>query len=612
MKRRRVKPMLELLEDRLVLSATITDLGVLPGYVASEATGINSSGQVVGVSTTNSSSGHAFLYSSGQLTDLGPAVVVPVFGEGLGINNTGQVVGGSSFTSGGQAFLYSNSKTTALPLDTAVAINDNGQIAGEAKPSANSAEQAALYSNGTVTALGSLSSITHFSVATAINASGQVVGFSDSPTFDNGGPNTENAFLYSNDKMTDLGTLSGDSSSSAFGINDSGQVVGASGTTEYADPTSGTHAFLYSNQQMIDLGTLPNDTWSIAYGINSSGQVVGESGVVNSNSSITSRAFLYSNNQMIDLNSLLPANSGWELTDATAINDSGEIVGDGTINGQAHAFLLNLNVSLSPASLPDGIVNNSYTQAITANGGIGDKTLTYTVTSGAIPDGLTFTPKTNELDIGGTPTAAGTVTFTVKATDSATPSHSVTQTYTLTTSAAVAPVITANPSNQSVTVGQTATFTASASGNPTPTAQWQLSIDGGKTWTNVNLPSSTTIILPNVPLTDNGAEVRAVFTNSAGSVTTNAATLTVTAIAQPTTPPTSPSSPTPPSLNVPPLLTFIDSLLAGIETVNADGTATVTDSLFGFPLLVATFDASGNLESVILFGIDVTLLFELL
>jgi probable HAF family extracellular repeat protein len=43
---------------------------------------------------------------------------------------------------------------------------------------------------------------------------------------------------------------------------------------------------------------------------------------------------------MTDLNSLLPADSGWELSGAVAINDSGQIVGSGIINGQTHAYLL--------------------------------------------------------------------------------------------------------------------------------------------------------------------------------------------------------------------------------------------------------------------------------
>ena len=47
-----------------------------------------------------------------------------------------------------------------------------------------------------------------------------------------------------------------------------------------------------------------------------------------------------------------------------------------------------------------------------------------------------------------------------------------------------APTVSKSPSNTTVTAGQTPTFTASASGNPTPTVQWQVSTDGGSTFTN--------------------------------------------------------------------------------------------------------------------------------
>jgi hypothetical protein len=43
---------------------------------------------------------------------------------------------------------------------------------------------------------------------------------------------------------------------------------------------------------------------------------------------------------MLDLNSLIPANSGWVLQFANGINDQGQIVGEGTLNGQAEGFLL--------------------------------------------------------------------------------------------------------------------------------------------------------------------------------------------------------------------------------------------------------------------------------
>jgi hypothetical protein len=73
----------------------------------------------------------------------------------------------------------------------------------------------------------------------------------------------------------------------------------------------------------------------------------------------------------------------------------------------------------------------------------------------------------------------------------------------------------------------------------------------------------------------------------------------------------SPSPKPPPALHTPALLAFFDALLGGIEAVNGNGTETVTDSLFGIPLLLSTYDGSGDLMRVALFGIDVTALFEL-
>jgi hypothetical protein len=99
---------------------------------------------------------------------------------------------------------------------------------------------------------------------------------------------------------------------------------------------------------------------------------------------------------------------------------------------------------------------------------------------------------------------------------------------TLTVNAALsAPVVTTNPVNQTVTSGNNATFTAAATGNPTPTVQWQLSTDGGATFANIGGATSTTLTLTAVTTTMSGYEYRAVFTNSQGTATTTAATLTV-------------------------------------------------------------------------------------
>jgi hypothetical protein len=67
---------------------------------------------------------------------------------------------------------------------------------------------------------------------------------------------------------------------------------------------------------------------------------------------------------------------------------------------------------------------------------------------------------------------------------------------------------------------------------------------------------------------------------------------------------------TPPTLHTPFLLALFDQLLHGVETVNANETETVIDSIFGLPLLMSTYDGVGNLEQVTFLGFNVTALFE--
>ena len=89
-----------------------------------------------------------------------------------------------------------------------------------------------------------------------------------------------------------------------------------------------------------------------------------------------------------------------------------------------------------------------------------------------------------------------------------------------------APTVTTDPSSQTVTVGQSATFTAAASANPSATVQWQVSTDGGATFTNLAGATSTTLSLV-TDSTQDGNRYRAVFTDATGTATTTAATLTV-------------------------------------------------------------------------------------
>jgi hypothetical protein len=87
--------------------------------------------------------------------------------------------------------------------------------------------------------------------------------------------------------------------------------------------------------------------------------------------------------------------------------------------------------------------------------------------------------------------------------------------------------VTTNPSNASVSAGSNATFNAAASGSPTPSVQWKVSTNGGTLFTAVSGATSSTLTLNSVTTSMNGYEYEATFTNSQGSATTTAATLSV-------------------------------------------------------------------------------------
>ena len=96
------------------------------------------------------------------------------------------------------------------------------------------------------------------------------------------------------------------------------------------------------------------------------------------------------------------------------------------------------------------------------------------------------------------------------------------------TAVAVAPSISMHPANQSIIAGQDANFTVTATGTSLG-YQWQRSTDGGANFADVAGATNATLTLTAVPQADNAHQLRVVVSNSAGSVTSNAALLTVNA-----------------------------------------------------------------------------------
>jgi probable HAF family extracellular repeat protein len=208
----------------------------------------------------------------------------------------------------------------------------------------------------TITDLGPLPGGT-FSDAFAINASGQVVG--EAGTQDaSGNVVTQHAVRWdaAATTPTDLGTLSGITSSIAFGINASGAVVGASGSTavEWAPGATAT-------TPITALGLLPGSTAGDAFAINASGQVVGEADTQDASGNLVTHAVRW------DAGATTPTNLGTSpgITSSTAvdINASGQVVGT---SGTAVVWAPGATTPTALSLLPGGTYNVA--RAVNANG----------------------------------------------------------------------------------------------------------------------------------------------------------------------------------------------------------------------------------------------------
>jgi probable HAF family extracellular repeat protein len=280
----------------------------IPG--ATTANAVNEADQVTGNTLTG-----AFLYDGSlrEWDDYG----------GFGINETGQISGNKT--------LNNPYRATPLPLDPAIYTPNKWDNPGIAQT----------YPRGTRPGV-----YADLYVLDDINDAGFAVG-----SRRRYGLSGSSAILTTPafDAVTYLPIPNG---GHAAAINSHNLIVGATGNNS----TSGefSHAFLYdyNADTLLDLGTLYGGLTSSAADINEFNQVVGTSWLVTQLTSVYDptqyHAFLWENGAMTDLNTWLPAGSGWILTAATAINDNGDIVGTGLLNGQAHGFLLTGNQTPPP------------------------------------------------------------------------------------------------------------------------------------------------------------------------------------------------------------------------------------------------------------------------
>jgi probable HAF family extracellular repeat protein len=292
--------------------------------------------------SSSGSGQHAWMYEqgSGSLSELtyDPS---ELGASAYGINNDGTIAGEATLANGpepvlwkvtGGAMLIGDGSTS---YDWAVAVNDGGTVLGQYEDSGSPGSGAFLWTppGYTETVLPDLECdycARLYITANAINNSGTAVGRTLSVIYNTNGVLVSGGMFaveWQDGTVKSLGGLQSSTSSEAYGINNGGDIVGAS--TVGAAQGAPSHAFLYSHGVMTDLGTVPGDVDSAAYSINDRGQIVGYS----VDAAGSGRAFLYDKGAMYDLNALIdptdPLAGFVTLEEAVSISQNGYIAVNG-------------------------------------------------------------------------------------------------------------------------------------------------------------------------------------------------------------------------------------------------------------------------------------------
>ena len=305
------------------------------------------------------------------------------------VNNHGDVAGSFVATNTFGPFLYQHDTgvTNALDLPTpepgsppfglAFGINDNRVVVGQTDTTVGN-RAIMWFTSGGFELLPDPNTIFFLTSATAVNNRGLVAGMLAL------GPNTE-GLLWSvpEQSVTNFPSLQCRTCTGSFdhvnAINHRGNVVGSS---MYAITTetefvlaSGRHAVEWEDGNIKDLGALNGSNSSEATAINDADEIVGES-AISSDSGAAIHAFLFRRGQMLDLGTL----EGDVSSSATGIDDRGVIVGASTAaaNDQGvmatrpfvylNGHMLDLNSVLDSTSPLADFVTLQAATAISSNG----------------------------------------------------------------------------------------------------------------------------------------------------------------------------------------------------------------------------------------------------
>ena len=303
----------------------------------------------------------------------------------LGINNHGEVVGYSFLGDDYQAFLYSyadrsltNVGSLGGKINAACAINDAGKVTGYSQDGNGNLMAFVFSRNQPIAPLGT-SGNASMSEAFGINNTGAVVGDIQS------GTQNHRPALFTNGSVQDLGlgvSNQPDALETAYAINDAGQIVG-----RHSAGPNAFHAFSFVNGNTTDFSTLGGANGE-ALAINKHGLVVGDSDTAGG----SAHAFVFDHSQLKDLGTL----PGYDTASfARGINNSGDIVGESDSADQKRAFLVTKGQLVELDKIAENLSEAGFTSLDVAYGInekgwiVGYGTTTDNLTAGfiAVPEG---------------------------------------------------------------------------------------------------------------------------------------------------------------------------------------------------------------------------------
>lgn len=358
----------------------IVDLGVVVMTdSASQGFGVSSGGVAVGRSVRTGGS-QAFTWTSGGgLVGL-PLLAGRTFAVSNAANDTGTVVGtaaNSLFGTSRLPVVWQNGAISQLTMPAGETLGDANDVnaSGVAVGSVNSGslQKAVIYNGATATLISQTTpGGSFFQTAFGINDSGRVVGPGIDPN--NAARNVGMVYDIGQSAAFEVGALNGANGALCFGISNAGHVVGSSMMNQGA----GLPFIWTQGTGMVAIPLAAGTTQGSARAVNSAGWAVG------TDSSAFAIPFLYNGTNTYRLADLIPGGTGWDLSTNTSssalgISESNVIVGTGVFNGAVHGY----------AMIPV-VTNVSVSGRVLTAGGAGIRNASVTISGGDLPSPITM------------------------------------------------------------------------------------------------------------------------------------------------------------------------------------------------------------------------------